>query len=862
MRRILFIIAMLASTLGATAQLKMRDITVLRVDPAVLQKYWYKYKGQERIDTIARHGKTDLFTGGWVYSFATKNEREAFLNRYVDPKFKTFMCNDNEVDPNTYVARGEIDVYGLAQVKAPDQAYFFVFSNAIDEIKGLSAQFDDGADGNGIGTDDHLTIFMGYENREMETVYKDAKMKIVIEQPSWGDEHYKYWNYLHRIDSMEADGNERIALFPICYEYETKSVFKAIPPVILDGYDFHNNQIKRMGYDYRKYDPLARFTIRDRHMKTGKSDTIRMRDVIGRKRRGKHYTITLRVMHLGFDNILEEEEIEVDDGREKLPLRFIEFQVDSIGINYLRYQKTGQRQEGSDFKETNLFFKVGKAKLDADDYEGLKGLEEARAFAYDIYTDENIFRPVFTIEGYASPEGNYQSNADLAKRRAEYLKNEILRMHPGHTSDFHLAEPRVQPWTVVADTLERRGFVEEATAVREICAATSDMNQQFARIRVLPNYDFINEKILPLLRIDRITATYVIKRVLTAEEVLESYMANKDKYTKGSGKDAYEYYHLFRHFKDDYAELEPLARTAYNRFRDDFKTDSTNRPWTLAAYHLARCLIHRKQYDENLLLPYLKYGLPMNFPVTWDPKIIPPSRYAGSKFNGSNPYNDEAVVLLQLDMLCSAGSYKAAKKLYINTMGFKQKYPTLGYFLDVFEKPQRILERPLRTAIANTSDWNKLVVYAACCGEKSVPERMTNVKEAARMLRDTVTFREDDPRVHYLNARLLFETLSEQDNLLTRLPGANTDSKFVRFFNDREMKKKGSLCNSLMKAFFIDETFLTEELMWDKYMPKGLFIAARNYWNSLKKKTELEFDDSNFCQRILLKKAKEANITE
>ena len=876
MRRVIFILAILASVLNTRAQdrvatgLKERDITVLQVQPETLQKFWYSMKGQERTDTLTKMGKTDVFVGGWVYSFRNRQDREAFLNKYVDFTHGAFLTDDDKVDPATYIDRAEIDAYGMAQVKSYDNASFFVFCNG-QEIKPLAnGQFDEGTDGNGIGTSDHLTIFMGYRNEELREIEKTAKMKFEISQPQWGDEHYKYFNYLHHIDAMDARSEERVALFPICYDYEADRIFKAVQPVILEGDVFHQSQVKRMGYDHRKYDPLAKYNIRDRYMVTGREDTVRITDKIGRKVKGHHYTVNMRVIRLGYDNVISKEEFEVDDGREKLPLRFIEFKIDNKDINTARYARSGQKMEGSDSKETNLFFKVGKAVLESDDYEGLKSLEEARQFAIDIANDENIFSPKFEIQGFASPEGNYNSNAELAKRRAQYLMSQLQGILGSDGATYRLAEAKVQPWTVVADTLEGRGYTDEAQAVRGICGETSDMGQQYNRIRALPYYDIIDRQILPALRIDRITASYTIKRVLTPAEVLASYTSNKDPYIKGLGKDAYEYFHLFNHYKDDYAELEPLARTAYNKFKDDFKLDSTNRPWSLAAYHLARCLIHRKKADPKLLQPYIKLGLPMNFPTAWDPKSVPPSRYAGSRFNGSNPYNDEAIVLLQIEMLCSEGSYQEAKSLYMNVPGFKAAYKTLGCFLDVFEKPQRILEPATRNAIAASSKWNKFVAYAACCGEDTkqlVPNRMQLVQEAANMLRnkaDSTIFRTDDPRVHYLNARLVFETLAEQDPQLTRLPQANTAEKYTRFFNDKALQNNGTICNSLVKCFLLDESFLTGELRWDKYMPKGLYLAAENYWNRIEDPSTLVLDkkSAGFYNLAREKKASESKISE
>ena len=876
MRRVIFILAILSSLLVAAAQkrtgapgLKEREITVLQVQPAILSKFWNSTSGQTRIDTLTKFGKTDMFVGGWVYSFRNNQEREAFLSKYVDFANKTLLTDDDKVDPSTYVDRGEIDAYGVATVRSYDNASFFVAGK--DDIETLKDhQFDEGADGKGIGTSDQLTIFMGYQNEVLGEVEAKEKMKIVIHQGVFATEHYKEFNYLHHIDSIDARSEERIALFPICYDYEAGRIFKAVEPKILEGDVFHQSQVKRMGYDYKKYDPLAKYNIDNRYMTTGKSDTVRIKDRIGRKVKGHHYTVNMRVIRLGYDNKISEEEFEVDDGREILPLRFIEFKVDNKDINTDRYARTGQKQEGSDSKETNLFFKVGKAVLESDDYEGLKGLQEARQFAIDLANNENIYNMRFEIQGFASPEGNYASNADLAKRRAQYLMSQLQGIFRGDGGTYRVAEAKVQPWTVVADTLERRGDMEEAQAVRDICKATSDMNQQYQRIHALPYYDLIDKQILPALRIDRITAAYTIKRVLTPAEVLESYTSNKEPYIKGLGKDAYEYFHLFAHYKDDYAELEPLARTAYNKFKDDFKLDSTNRPWSLAAYHLARCLIHRKKYDAKLLEPYIKMGLPMNHPTAWNPKEIAPSKYAGSRFNGSNPYNDESIVLLQIQMLCSEGSYEKAKTLYQSVPGFQARYRTLGCFLDVFEKPQRILEPATRNAIAASSPWNKFVAYAACCGEETkhlVPNRMQLVKEAADMLRnkkDSAIFRNDDPRVHYINARLAFANLAEQNPQLTRYPQANTADKFAKFFNKKSLQQNSTVCNSLTKCFLLDESFLTEELRWDGYLPKGLYLAAEDYWKKIEDPSKLVFDKKSpdFYKRVQEKKAKESKISE
>lgn len=847
----------------AAQQAKLRDVHVYKVSPDKLELLIQRFKGQKLIDTLKADGIGEPMVGATVYSFSNKAQRLDFIKKNtldLGGGEIDLNKNDDEIDKSDYIGRQTTDDEGLADVKAPDNGVFFVI---YEGCKGLQNQVDDGVNGKGIETSDELYIFIGLQITGMGELLKEAKFTYKEEQPSWSNQFYKYWNYRHPIDSADANPNIRYGFRPIVKEYEGNSVFKLISPTVVDGVGFHNVQIKRMGYDYKKNDPMGPWCNDSIFIREGKTDTIFMSDVIGKKVPGKHYTIDLSIYEMTHDGILSEKTIEVDDGREKAPLKFIDFQIDSAAIDYARYEKRGQKQEGSDSQETNLCFKVGKASLDADDIEGLKGLAKAIRFAKSIVNDENIFEATFSFEGFASPEGNYASNRDLADRRAQYLRDQV-RNAVGNQR-FVMKESKVQPWSVVADSLRRYGYDAEADEVAAICASTSDMNAQYAKIRVLPYYkELINDQILPLLRVDLISATYTIKKVLSASEVFALYKANPEPYLRGTGKEPYEYFHLFKKLENNFEELEPLARVAYERVLDNFKStkrDSINRPWSLAAYHLARCLIKRKAYDPEILKPYLKAGVAENFPVDWDPRTTKPWQYAGSRFNYTNPYNDPAIALLQIEMLCGVGEYVQAKWVYLNCVN-KAKYVKLGYFLDVFENPRKIMEPALREAIASTSKWNRLVVYAAMCGEQSVPERVRCVEEGIKMIRqDTVTFREDDARVHYLRARMKFDQLCDKKPQLRLLPNCNIEATYNANINVAELAKRGSMAADFMKAIMLDEDLLNVEMRWDKYISKGLYLKVKHFWEK-NDPTQMKLSDENFVKKYAKPHAIKENETQ
>lgn len=879
MKRILFFILTLCLVMGAAAQIKDKDIQVFTVNPKPLKEVQTAYgsvfnksynfaKITEKLEPIRQVLDEDIY----VYSFKDAVQRERFMEKYFDEE-KDYLpngqvrvksiflnCNDDEIDASDYVGRAKLDVEGMATVKAYDNAVFLV---PYDGLKNLEDILDKGEHGKGIENRREMTIYVPLESKQEVEV----KERLVIKERGreLSSPFEIHWRYDYIIDSLEANPDIRLGFRPVVKEYESGGIFKLIAPKVVDGKNFHTYQMKRMGYDYKKNDPLGKYCDESILVQEYKNDTVHMRDVIGKKVQGKHYTIDMTLYEMSHDGVLDERTFQVYDGRERIPLRFVEFQFNTATLDTLRYRKRGVQQSSSDSKDCNLPFKVGAATLDPDDELGQRKLAEAAQFAREIAFRSEISDQSFTIEGFASPEGDYRKNQDLALRRAMYLRDQIRRQpNMGGQQMEVKRDAVVQPWTVVADSLRNCGYEEEAAQVQAICESTHGMEAQYQKIRQLACYPvLIKDSILPKLRVSRINADYTISRVLPAEEVYQRYDANPVIYLSGAAE-AYEYYHLMRRFEDDFEKLEPLARVAYNKFKDDFdrdQPDSLKRRWTMAAYHLARCQVRRRVFDEKLLKPYLVKGLSPNFPSSWDARVVPPWNY---RLRG-NPCNDPAVALLQIETLCSVGKYKEADSLFLNCMDTK-KFEIVGTFIECMADPSKLLDDPAaREKMAATSKWNKLVVYAALCGFSDNPYRVRCVDEALKLVKsDTITFREDDPRFHYLRARLMFDRLCDKKKTLNMLPMCQEMGTYQPYMTPVQLQKSGSMIGCFMKAFMLEENFLTEELRWDGYIPWGLYEKAREYWYS-HDPTKMRLPEEDFVKKFAKphpKKEEEATTTE
>ena len=166
--------------------------------------------------------------------------------------------------------------------------------------------------------------------------------------------------------------------------------------------------------------------------------------------------------------------------------------------------------------EMRLNFEVGKATLNVQDAANVQVLDEARGVLREVFGSAMLRS--FEVVAYSSPEGNAQTNEDLARRRASFVLNELKAAIP---SSMHSAirpvRSEILGWDVVADSLESDGRTDIAQLVREIVAKhPGNLVSQGQAIARLDSYATIIKPVyLPKLRTVRYTCRGVEDRYFT-----------------------------------------------------------------------------------------------------------------------------------------------------------------------------------------------------------------------------------------------------------------------------------------------------------------------------------------------------------
>lgn len=147
----------------------------------------------------------------------------------------------------------------------------------------------------------------------------------------------------------------------------------------------------------------------------------------------------------------------------------------------------------TNINEVRLNFAVGKASIVEDS----TTLAELKKLAEQVKSFEGEMLSI-VIEHSASPEGNLLSNKDLARRRAEVVK-EFLYPYSGDIPTS--VSVTMHTWFDVANLLYNEGFVEESKAVAQAIANSEGSIEPQIFIRRLPFYSsIIKATILPQLQ--------------------------------------------------------------------------------------------------------------------------------------------------------------------------------------------------------------------------------------------------------------------------------------------------------------------------------------------------------------------------
>lgn len=665
-----------------------------------------------------------------------------------------------------------------------------------------------------------LTFLLKNEGKVMQelvkTVYIKRKNKRI---PSRRLGNRKVLGpFPYYLTELEANSQARFGLAPVVIELETGDTFMISRPFLIDGLNYKRTQKRFMGFDEAN-DPLIPYRAAH-YMRTGEPDSIMVWMDIYPIDVKKHYRITATKWIENYHNVYVRDSICLDEGYDRNPMRFLDYEMMQTDINRERYKREGRRELMNDSRRLNLKFMVGKAELDPSDSLNYIQLDRLKSDLQRYMNDADAGITSVYVHGQASPDGGRNINKQLCHDRAEFLKADIAASFPS-IKGLMKAEADVAGWDKVVQFLEEDSLTEYANEVRQIINQNKAEVVQERKIRALPYFEMIRDSILPRLRVVDFTFNYFVNRVRTPEEIFHLYETDPG-YKNGSKQMPYEFYHLFQMVNNP-DDLEVLAKAAMKTVRDE----DYQKPWPLAAYILSQCYLKRDTFDTNLLKPYLDWKRAGHVEPEFHTRSIDGS--------WTGWVNDEAIVTSYITHLCKSGDYYMADSVAVNLLPDAPRYERMKCFLDCLNGMWG--DPHVRDVVAASSPWNKVVVYAA--QDDYQPASRSYHEQALEALQnDTVNFNPEDPKVLYMIATLRYRLEAENKD---RKEYPEMHFQFDEFFEpsaenpnvDQYGDKRQDWGYPMIQCCLKDEKYL-QYMLYDGEFNKQYRTAFMKVWKKLK----------------------------
>lgn len=398
--------------------------------------------------------------------------------------------------------------------------------------------------------------------------------------------------------------DSRLIVQPLAIDCQTEDTIAYLKPIVYEGNDYHRLQIRRMGYDYYKNDPVAIGYSTSQQLQNEKAfgfDTT----VVFRKPdkdktyKGAYFCVLEDYHHIVWDNGGEG----TGSCLAFRPFKFLDFSVAAAEMPLSEeFREAAESNFENVPRDLSLTFEVGTDVLtkDSTNTEELrKLLEELRSYGEKLWNVK--------VQGASSPEGSYATNKTLADKRA-LMAVKLLRSKLPSDIRVTQLESRVCTWNDVLSEVEQQGNAEVTEMVRNVITNNKE-TEVFGILKGLPFYETTLAPILQSQRIMKCSYTYERDHVMTPQEAVQDYYTNKRDYISGK-RDRYsdgDYYNLFATVKDS-LELDTITMLAYKHMlkQPGYKNLKFS-PYI--ANRMALLNIRRGTPDPNVLRPFIDYSI-------------------------------------------------------------------------------------------------------------------------------------------------------------------------------------------------------------------------------------------------------------
>lgn len=457
--------------------------------------------------------------------------------------------------------------------------------------------------------------------------------------------------------------NVRVLVQPYYVDCNPATLKEGMPdtvflsPVVFYGDENELTADRRMGFNL-KLDSLARAMENMDSLRAAikKNNKLPIKKEFRIPDPNRYYKAYAEIFYQDYTGVLYSEQFVIKHCENKDPMKFLDynFGTQMLDPSLPEFKVEPQIGQHDAVGNINLTFLNGKAELDKNnpinDLEMKRLDDELRGFE----TSNNNFLNAITVIGKASPEGGYDMNLNLAKRRMDFILSHISSQLTAGTRR-RLAdnakkgkggikqEAMVAGWDEVADSLEADSMFADAEAIRAIVAEHEGKpDAQYAKIRLLPNYNTIKEQCLPKLRSVTYQYTYQTMRSLSDKEIMDKWQEHLDSVNKPIHFDRYEYWRLANRIKDT-LQLPQLYKEYY-----EYTKRTQKKPDDLAACNHAAYCVKEGIADTTMLAPFIRKNRRLN----WSLRITE---------DMSEYYNREPVVANQLAMYVLSKDYLNAR---------------------------------------------------------------------------------------------------------------------------------------------------------------------------------------------------------
>ena len=411
-------------------------------------------------------------------------------------------------------------------------------------------------------------------------------------------------NYFHvktrvRVPREMFSHNNRLVVQPVIYNV-TRHEEQLMRPMVYDARTYNRTQDRL--YDYRmddpQGDPLAQYVVvktKEKREKGRTNDIIGYADSAYVEHVKDDYTCNVYMAIENYNRIVYRDTTIIAKGMIN-PLRWLDYSFAASQLNDSAYWPKPEVQLRDSKGEVNLRFPMNKAAFDPNDPNNIAEIGKMREQIEQISADKDATLQSLTINGTSSPDGRYNSNLQLAKKRMDYAVNYLRGLVPerARRGMKFASNAAVAPWGKVADLLRADSLYDEARQVENITKRWGNIDDQSRGMRKLPFYrSLLMDKYLPRLRHVGYVMNYSVFRQLTLDEIRQLYAADYKQLTK------YEYFRLYR-AEADSVKRETMLRQALEIYPS----------FMVAANDLSALLINRQAADADLLRPFAGKNAP------------------------------------------------------------------------------------------------------------------------------------------------------------------------------------------------------------------------------------------------------------